>query len=57
MPPAQVLDRHSAYASRSNPMICSSENDFFTSNLRRPEDWTPNRRPTRNEEDGAEKAP
>ena len=32
-------------------MICSSENRFFTSNLRRLGDWTPNRRATQNRGD------
>jgi type I restriction enzyme S subunit len=32
-------------------MICSSENRFFTSNLRRLGNWTPNRRATQNRGD------
>lgn len=34
-------------------MICSSENRFFTSNLRRLGDWTPNRCATQNRGDVA----
>jgi len=34
-------------------MICSSENRFFTSNLRRLGNWTPNRRATQNRGDVA----
>ena len=37
-------------------MICSSENRFFTSNLRRLGDWTPNRRATQNRGDVAHTA-
>src|SRR5581483_8302938 len=40
-----------ASASRRKPMICSSVKRFFTSNLRRLRDWTPNRRATQNRGD------
>ncbi|GAB2577058.1 hypothetical protein GCM10027066_19660 [Dyella jejuensis] len=40
-----------ASASRRKPMICSSVNRFFTSNLRSLRDWTPNRCATQNRGD------
>lgn len=39
-----------------NPMICSSLNRFFPSNLLGVGDWTPNRPATQNPEDVAGKA-
>ncbi|MCX7514916.1 hypothetical protein, partial [Frateuria sp. STR12] len=44
-----------ASASRRKPMICSSEKRFFTSNLLRMGDWTPNRCATQRRGDVGDK--